>query len=364
MAKKYKIAVLPGDGIGPEVTGEAVKVLEATGLNFEFIRHNVGGKSYVESGDPLPPEAKQACEEADAVLFGAVEHHYSPYMIPRKVLIFLRLEKNAYANLRPLKLYPGVYPAQHAPTWKDIDIVIVRDNAEGFALKHEGYIWKDMGVDKRVITQLRAQQINMFVYNYALNEGRGKITCVDKSSWLYADRIFRNAFEKVSELYNDLEREHMMVDLAAMRLTQDPRRFDVMVTPDIYGDILSGIAIAQIGGLGMAPSACIGDNFAFFEPIHGTAMDIAGKGIANPIASILSAKLMLKWLGEKREEDLIEDSVCAVLAEGSVRTPDLGGSSSTSEVGDAIATHVASEHDEAFNFSSAMEDLTLPDDHR
>ncbi|KON31423.1 hypothetical protein AC482_00880 [miscellaneous Crenarchaeota group-15 archaeon DG-45] len=340
MAKRLKIAVLPGDGIGPEVTDEAVKVLGATDLDFEFMRRDVGGKGYIEKGDPLPPEAMQACEEADAVLFGAVEHHYSPYGIPRKVLIFLRMEKNAYANIRPLKLYPGVYPAQGAPTWRDIDVVIVRDNAEGFALKHEGYIWKDMGVDKRVITQLRAQQINMFVYNYALSQGRGKITCVDKSSWLYADRLFRNAFESVADLFPGVEREHMMVDVAAMMLTRDPRSFDVIVTPDIYGDILSGIVIAQIGGLGMAPSACIGDSFAFFEPIHGTALDIAGKGVANPIASILSAKLMLEWLGEEKEARLIDEAVRAVLAEGKVRTPDLGGGSSTSELGEAIATHV------------------------
>jgi isocitrate/isopropylmalate dehydrogenase len=180
----------------------------------------------------------------------------------------------------------------------------------------------------------------MFTYNYAIKENRKKITCVDKSSWLYADRIFRSAFEKVSELYPGLEREHVMIDVAAMMQTQDPRRFDVIVTPDIYGDILSGIVIGQIGGLGMAPSACLGDDFAFFEPIHGTAMDIAGKGIANPIASILSAKLMLEWLGNEKEADCIEKAVCNVLTEGKVRTRDLGGNSKTSEVGDAISSQV------------------------
>jgi len=341
MVRQYKIAVLPGDGIGPEVVTEAVKVLKATDLNLEYMTRKVGGKAYIEDEDPLPPEAKQACDEADAVLFGAVEHHYSPYMIPRKVLIFLRMEKNAYANVRPLKLYPGVHPSKYASTQKDIDVVIVRDNAEGFALKHDGYLWKDMGLDKRVITQLRAQQLNMYVYNYAINEKRKKITCIDKSTWLYADKLFRSTFEKVAECYPDIEREHVIIDLAAMKMTQDPSLFDVIVTPDIYGDILSAIIIAQIGGLGMAPSASIGDDFAFFEPIHGTALDIAGKGIANPMAAILSAKLMLEWLGEKREAKLIEDAVCALLTEGKIRTSDLGGSSKTSEVGDAIASRVA-----------------------
>jgi len=234
MARAIKVAVLPGDGIGPEVTREAVKVLRATGLDFEFMERQVGGKAYIETGDPLPEDAKQACEEADAVLFGAVEHHYAPYGIPRKVLIYLRMEKDAYANVRPLKLYPGVFPKHSAPTWGDIDIVIIRDNAEGFALKHEGHLWDDMGVDKRVITQLRAQQVNMYAYNYAAQHGRRKITCVDKSTWLYADKLFRSAFKKVEEAYPDIEREYLNIDIAAMLQTQDPGRFDVVITPDIY----------------------------------------------------------------------------------------------------------------------------------
>jgi isocitrate/isopropylmalate dehydrogenase len=340
LAKHYKIAVLPGDGIGPEVTNEAVKVLEATDLNFEFIEANVGGRAYVVEGDPLPLEAKQACDEADAVLFGAVEHHYAPYGVPRKVMIFLRMEKDAYANIRPLKQYPGVFPPHSAPSWKNIDIVIIRDNAEGFALKHEGELWDDMGVDKRVITKLRAQQINMFAYEYAVDHSRKKITCVDKSTWLYADRMFRSSFERVSELFPDIEREHLNIDLASMFQVQDPGRFDVVITPDIYGDILSGIVIGQIGGLGMAPSACIGNKFGFFEPVHGTAFDIAGKGIANPVASILSAKLMLEWLGEVEEATRLENAVSKVLKEGKVRTPDIGGCSSTVEVGDTIASYV------------------------
>jgi len=340
MARSDKIAVLSGDGIGPEVVREAVKVLDATGLNIEFIEGKVGGKAYIESGDSLPEEAKEAVETADAVLLGAVEHHYAPYGIPRKVLIYLRMEKDAYANVRPLKLYPGVFPRHRAPTWDDIDIVIIRDNAEGFALKHEGHLWDDMGVDKRVITQLRAQQLNMYAYNYAVQRGRKKLTCVDKSTWLYADKLFRSAFKKVAEAYPDVEREYMNIDIAAMNQTMDPKRFDVIVTPDIYGDILSGIVIGQTGGIGLAPSACIGEDFAFFEPVHGTAWDIAGKGIANPIASILSGKLMLEWLGHGREALAIEGAVSSVLSEGKIRTPDIGGSSHTSEVGDAIAARV------------------------
>jgi len=320
MVKGLKIAVLPGDGIGPEVTAEAVKVLRATGLKFEFIECSVGGKAYIEGGNPLPPEAIEACEDADAVLFGAVGHDYAPYGIPRKVLIYLRIEKNAYANVRPLKPYPSTIARQDETNYHDLDIVIIRDNAEGFALQHEGYLWDDKGVDKRVITHYGAQRISMFAINYAIKKGRNKVTCVDQNNW-----------------------EFMSVDVAAMTLVQRPDNFDIIVTPDLYGDILSGIAIGQIGGVGMAPSACIGDNFAFFEPVHGTAWDLVGKEIANPIGSILSAKLMLEWLGKEEEAKKIESAVCKVLSEGKVRTPDLGGSSNTSEVGDEIAAYVESE---------------------
>ena len=156
--------------------------------------------------------------------------------------------------------------------------------------------------------------------------------------------MFRSSFDKVSELFPDIEREHMIIDLAAMMQVQDPSSFDVVVTPDIYGDILAGIVIGQIGGLGMAPCVCIGNRFGFFEPVHGTAFDIAGKGIANPIASILPAKLMLEWLGEGGEADRIENAVCMVLEEGKVRTRDIGGNSSTVDVGDAIASHIARAH--------------------
>jgi 3-isopropylmalate dehydrogenase len=337
MFRAIKIAVLPGDGIGPEVTAEALKVLRATGLSFEFIECSVGGKAYIEKGNPLPPEAMEACEEADAVLFGAVGHDYAPYGVPRKVLVYLRMDKNAYANVRPLKLYPGIAPPLGVSFYRDLNTVIIRDNAEGIALQHEGYLLEDKGVDKRVITHFGAQRISMFAFNYAIKNRRRRVTCVDQSNWLYSDKIFRKAFEEVADRQDEIEVDYMSVDVAAMTQVTDPGGLDVIVTPDIYGDILSGILIGQIGGVGMAPSACIGENFAFFEPVHGTAWDLVGKGVANPIGSILSAKLMLEWLGREDEARLIEAAVCKVLSEGRVRTPDLGGSSSTNEAGDAVA---------------------------
>jgi 3-isopropylmalate dehydrogenase len=342
LGHSYKIAVWPGDGVGPEVTAEAVKVLEATDVGFEFVEGTVGGRAYVEFGDPLPDEAREACEETDALLLGAVGEDYAPYDVPRKVMTYLRVEKDAYANVRPLKLWDGVETGALVPG-SELDVVIVRDNSEGFALRHEGYFWEDKGYDKRVITRVGAERIARFAFEHAVKGGRGKVSCVDQSHWLFSDRLFRKGFESVSERYPAVEKDYVSVDVAAMLQVQRPGFFDVVVAPDIHGDILSGIVIGQTGGVGLAPSACLGDDFAFFEPVHGIALDIAGKGVANPIASILSAKLMLEWLGEVGEAGRVEAAVASVLVEGKVRTRDLGGGSSTVEVGDEVAGLVRGE---------------------
>ncbi len=345
MANKYKVAVLPGDGIGPEVTSEAVKILNATALDIELLYCDIGGSAYLKNGDPLPPESIEACKEADAVLFGAVGHDYVAYDIPRRVLIHLRLDNDAYANIRPLKRYPRKGENIHSNETRDIDLVIVRDNAEGFSLQHSGLLAKTLGTDRRVITQYGAQRIIQYAKKYSLQHNRKKITCVDQSHWLYSDKFFRSVFDQLLEDHETLEWGHQHVDVAAMMLTSRPEDFDVIVTPDIYGDILSGIVISKIGGVGMAPSACIGDSFAYFEPIHGTAWDIAGKGVSNPLASILSAGLMLEYLGEDREARVIDGAVGALVLEGETLTSDLGGSAGTEAVGHMVVEKMQSVRD-------------------
>jgi 3-isopropylmalate dehydrogenase len=345
MTKNYKVAVLPGDGIGPEVTQEAVKVLNATEVDLELIHCEIGGSAYLRNGDPLPSESIEACKEADAVLFGAVGHDFVSYEIPRRVLIHLRLDNDAYANIRPLKLYPRKGEQNHPNQKRDIDLIIVRDNAEGFSLQHSGMLAKTLGTDRRVITQYGAQRIIKYAEKYARQHNRKRITCVDQSHWLHSDKFFRSVFDKLLEEHETLEMDHQHVDVAAMLLASHPEDFDVIVTPDIYGDILSAVVISKIGGVGMAPSASIGDSFAYFEPIHGTAWDIAEKGIANPLASILSANLMLEYLGEDQEAQYIEHAVATLVSEGETLTSDLGGSSSTSEVGDNIVEKMDSVRD-------------------
>jgi len=351
MSRTHKIVVLPGDGIGPEVTSEAVKVLQATEVDLEFLDCSVGGEVYLEGGDPLPTDALDAVNESDAVLFGAVGHEGAPFEVSRRVLVYLRMEKDAYANLRPLKEYPDV---GYSRSQREVDIVIVRDNAEGFSLMHTGRLGNTIGTDRRVITNFGSKRIVKFAFEHAIEYNRRKVTCVDQSNWLYSDKLFRKSFRELSDRYPSIVKEYLHVDVAAMMLARQPENFDVIVTPDIYGDILSGLLIGQIGGVGMAPSACIGDRFAFFEPVHGTAWDLAGKSIANPIALILSAGLMLQWLGHEEEAWLVEAAVTDVLREGEIRTPDIGGRCRTWEVGDAITKRVEEMESERLEYRSHL----------
>ena len=343
MGRNYRIAVLPGDGVGPEVITESVKVLDVLGLDLEFVYCDVGSTAYAKTGTPFPEEAMEACDEADAALLGTVGQSYAPYEIPKKVSTYLRIDRDAYASVCPLKLFAGVYPPEDVRSQRDIDIVVVRDNIEGFSLNHEGYIWDGEGVDKRRTTHEGASRIVEFAFNYALKEDRRMVTCIDAHNLLFSDKVFRRAFKITSEKYPHLSTEWMSVNIASMMLTRYPDRFDVIVVPYVYGDMLMGSIIGQIGGVGLAPSASIGDEFAVFEPVHGAAWDIAGRGIANPIGSILSAKMMLDWLGLQGEGAIVENAVRSTLNSGKVRTPDMGGNSSTSEMGDTIAFYVRNE---------------------
>lgn len=357
MAKTHKIAVLPGDGIGPEVTAEAVKVIEATGLSFEYLECSVGGQEYLRNREPLPDEAIDMVNESDVVLLGAVGHELVPDHISRQVLIFLRMEKDTYANLRPLKTFAvGKIDNEHATN--DIDTVIIRDNSEGFSLTHEGRLESSVGMDKRIITNFGAKRIIKYAYKYAEERRSKNVTCICQHKWLYSDLLFRKNFLEVSKNNSSVASEVLPVDVAAMMISRSPEEFDIIVTPNLYGDILTGIFVSKIGGVGMAPSACIGDNFAYFESVHGAAWDIVGSGVANPVASILSAGLMLQWLGEKKEAWYVETAVKEMLVEGVILTPDLGGHSSTSDLGNDVARRVLDMEAERREFESQLVDMS------
>ena len=326
---KYSIVTIPGDGIGTEVMAAAVKVLEAlaekTGLEFEFSLLYAGDEHKERTGVALPPETVEGVKASDACLFAAVGN------TAKEVIIPLRQRLNLYANLRPAKAYPGV-PAVNP----DVDIMIIRENTEGI-YKMIGDRGRDYGFNVRVITREASERIVRYAFEYARRNGKSKVSAVHKANVLdYTDDVFLEAARDVAKDYPDIAYEEVIVDACAMKLVLSPQQFQVIVTTNMFGDILSDEAAGLVGGLGMAPSGNVGDELCIFEPVHGSAPDIAGKGIANPVATILSAVMMLEWLGEKEAADRLEAAVLKVLEEGEVRTPDLGGANTTDDVADAV----------------------------
>ncbi len=326
---KYSIATIPGDGIGTEAMAAAVKVLEAlaerTSLEFEFSLLYAGDEHKERTGVALPPETVEGVKASDACLFAAVGD------TAKEVIIPLRQRLNLYANLRPAKAYPGV-PAINP----DVDIMIVRENTEGI-YKMIGDRGRDYGFNVRVITREASERIVRYAFEYAKKNGKSKVSAVHKANVLdYTDDVFLEAARDVAKDYPGVAYEEVIVDACAMKLVLAPQQFQVIVTTNMFGDILSDEAAGLVGGLGMAPSGNVGDELCIFEPVHGSAPDIAGKGIANPVATILSAAMMLEWLGEKEAADRLEAAVLKVLKEGMVRTPDLGGANTTDDVADAV----------------------------
>lgn len=329
----YKIATIPGDGIGKEVMDSTIKVLNAlaekTGIEFEFNEYLAGDEHKEKTGIALPEKTVQGVDTSDACLFAAVGE------TAKEVILPLRQKFNLYANLRPAKVYPGVDALK-----TDVDIMIIRENTEGI-YKMIGNREKTWGINVRVITSEASERIVRYALNYAQDNSRKKVTVVHKANVLdYTDSVFLEAARKVSEEYPDIEYEEQIVDACAMKLILMPEYFDVLVTTNMFGDILSDETAGLVGGLGLAPSANIGDEKAIFEPVHGSAPDIAGQGIANPVACILSSVMMLNWLGEIDAADVLERAVLEVLEKGDIRTPDLGGSNKTSDMADAIISKI------------------------
>ena len=324
----FKVAVVPGDGIGREVIPEAVRLLESTGLRFDFQRVEVGYEVYKEVGDPVPDEAIDEIKENRACLFGATT---TPVGVEgyRSAIITLRRALNVYANVRPAKSYP--VPGSQ----EDIDLVVVRENTEGL---YSGVEWgtENAAFTVRIITREATERIARYAFDLAMKR-RKRVTVVTKANVMRKTcGLFREACLEVAEGYPDVEVRELFIDVAAMNMLLKPKEYDVIVTSNLFGDILSDVAAGLVGGLGIVPSANIGSEYGLFEPVHGSAPDIAGKGIANPVAAFLSAALMLEYLGEENWSTRIEDAIISVLGEGRTLTPDLGGASTTSQITDAV----------------------------
>jgi 3-isopropylmalate dehydrogenase len=359
MSSEFRIAVLPGDGIGVDVTTEAVKVLQALQRAEPEVRlrlqtYPCGAECYRSTGEDLPAETLRAAREADAVLLGAMGHPdiRKPDGTELTPQVTLRVLLDLYAGVRPCKLYPGARSPLAGVRPGDIDLVIVREQTEGlFASQAGGIVLHDqVASDTLLMTRAGVCRVCEFAFRLARQRPRPgrRVTCVDKANIFRSFAFFRKVFDEVAAEYPDVGADHAYIDAQALYLVQRPARCDVLVAENLLGDILSDLAAGLVGGMGMAPSADLGDRHGVFQPAHGTAPDIAGKGIANPVAAILSAGLMLDWLGRRHGRPALtaaaarmEQAVAHVLGEGKALPPDQGGTATTSEVGDAIAAAVA-----------------------
>jgi len=326
-----RIAVLPGDGIGPEVIGAAVEVLKHVAPDLETVHGDVGLECFSRRGEYLPDETLDLIRESDAVLFGAIttplkaEGYRSP-------ILRIRKEFDLYANLRPVRNpAPGIGLV-------DMDVIIVRENTEGMYTGEETV--DDEGVDlKRRVSRAASERICRFAREISESQSRKSVTCVHKANVLRkSDGLFRDVFYEVME-ESVIESRDMIVDAAAAALVSNPQCMDVIVTLNLYGDILSDEAAALAGGLGIAPSANLGDGHALFEPVHGSAPDIAGKGVANPTASFLTTAMMLEHIGRTEEAGRIRRAVTATLSAGH-RTRDLGGGLGTKEFSEQVLSRL------------------------
>ena len=323
----YDIAIISGDGIGREVMDACEYMLDKLDLEFRFTYGEAGFECFNKNGITLPDETIKMANKSDAVLFGAstsTPGEPSP-------IINLRKELNVYANIRPIKSYKGVNCIRD-----DINFVIVRENTEGLYSQVE-YGDCDKMIAERHITRNASERISKAAFNLCIKRGESKVTCVHKSNVLKkTDGVFKESFYKIAKDYPQITTEDYYVDAMAMYLLTQPQNFDVIVSSNLFGDILSDESAGLVGGLGLAPSGNIGDHNGLFEPVHGSAPDIAGKHIANPCSMILSASMMLDYLGEWEIANDIKSAVEKVIADCKIRTPDLGGDACTMDVTKAI----------------------------
>ena len=335
----YDVTLIPGDGIGPEITAETVKVLERTGLKFNWDEQSAGVGALERRGTPIPDPTIESIRKTGLALKG-------PLTTPkgtgfRSVNVALRKEFDLYANVRPaVDIVPG-------GRYGDIDIVLVRENVEGLYIGVEHFI--RIGDDPRavansaaIVTRVGCERIIRYAFEYALAHGRKKVTVVHKANILkMTGGLFLEVGDYVAKEYaGRVEMNDMIVDNCAMQLVIKPQQFDVIVTTNLFGDILSDLISGLVGGLGLAPGANIGTKAAIFEAVHGSAPDIAGKGLANPSAQLLAAAMMCDHIGHKSAGDKIRDAIRHVIVTENIRTGDLGGKATTREFGDAVARRV------------------------
>jgi isocitrate dehydrogenase (NAD+) len=351
---QHRVTFIPGDGIGPEVAEATRRVLEATEVKFQWDTVIIGSQAQDKFGTPLPDQALQSIKKNKVAIKGPVTTPIGTGF--RSVNVALRQTLDLYACLRPYKVYPGI-----KTPFKGVDIVVVRENTEDLYAGIEfakddsvtrqlldlvrdatgKEIRKDSAVSLKVISQTASRRIVKFAFEYARKNGRKKVTAIHKANILkFSDGLFLDTAHEVAKEYNDIEFGDMLVDATCMELVRKPQMFDVLVLPNLYGDIISDLCAGLIGSMGVAPGANIGDEVAIFEPTHGSAPKYAGQNKANPVATMLSGVMMLRYLGEKDSADKLESAIAEVIAEGKNVTYDLkldpATAVGTSQVADAV----------------------------
>ncbi|MBQ6139599.1 MAG: NAD-dependent isocitrate dehydrogenase [Methanobrevibacter sp.] len=328
-----KIARIDGDGIGKEVTEAGVAVLESLDLNFDFLEAEAGRECFDKNGTTIPEETIKIARNAKATLFGAITS--TPGQ--KSPIITLRQELDTYANLRPIKSFKGI-----DCLFDDLDFLIVRENTEGLYSGNETIDeTEEKAVAQRVITRKASERISRLAFEQAIKLNKESVTCVHKANVLKkTDGVFKESFFKVAKDYPMIRTNDYYVDATAMYLLTKPQEFDVIVTSNLFGDILSDASAGLVGGLGLAPSGNIGDKHGLFEPVHGSAPDIAGRNISNPIAMILSVSMMLEYLNEDYWAEKVRIACENVLEKGKVKTPDLGGTDKTMDIANEVINEI------------------------
>ena len=331
----YSVTLIPGDGIGPELADATRGVLEATGIGFEWDVQEAGEATIAAEGTPLPDRVIDSIRANGIAIKGPITTPVGAGF--RSVNVALRQTLELYANLRPARTMKGV-----ESRYEDVDLIIVRENTEDLYAGIEHRVGPDAAESIKIITRAASQRIARYAFEYAVNNGRHKVTAVHKANIMkLSDGLFLESVQQVAADYaGRIEFEDRIVDNMCMQLVQKPELYDVLVLPNLYGDIVSDLAAGLVGGLGVAPGANIGEKAAVFEPVHGSAPKYAGQNKANPTALILSGALMLRHLGETDAAAAVETATREVIAAGETVTYDLGGSAGTREFGEAVAARV------------------------
>ncbi len=330
----YKITLIPGDGVGPEVTAATVKIIEAAGIEVEWETYPVGAEAFTKLGKYIPDDLMDSIRRNGIALKGPVTTPVGQGFA--SINVALRKALGLYANVRPIKNLPGV-----KSRYENVDLVVVRENTEDLYSGLEHIVVPGVVESLKIITAEASTRIARFAFDYARKKNRKKVSAIHKANIMkLSDGLFLECVRKVAALFPDILYDEIIVDNACMQMVLNPEKYDVMLLENLYGDIVSDLGAGLVGGLGLVPGANIGEECSVFEAVHGSAPNIAGQNIANPTAMILSAVLMLQYMGEAEKASRIAAAVEKVYLEGEVRTRDLGGTADTMEFAEAVQGHL------------------------